>query len=118
MHSNRSYCVGLRSLPLWQLGIARHQYIRNIDDGEMTLADRGYADSEYFVTPRYYPGSGYKQKQIMARHETANARLKNFGVICNSFRHDIHLHASCFHAVVNIVQLRIENGSPLFSVQV
>ena len=75
MHSNRSYCVGLRSLPLWQLGIARHQYIRNIDDGEMTIADRGYADSDYFVAPRCYPGSGYKQKQIMARHET-NARLK------------------------------------------
>ena len=97
--------------------IARKRYIFEVDDGEMTLADRGYNDPKFFVNPNYYPHSTRQQKIVMARHETVNSRLKQFGVLRASFRHHLDLHGPCFHAAANLIQLGITNGSPLFSVQ-
>ena len=89
----------------------------SVGPDEMTLADKGYADPEFFVTPRYYPGTGNLQKAIMARHETANGRFKQFGVLGQTFRHHLKLHSLCFYAVVNLVQFSLENGSPLYSIE-
>ncbi|KAF0702403.1 hypothetical protein AaE_015956 [Aphanomyces astaci] len=98
------------------LALARDAYVLAVNEGEMTLADKGYMDRAYFVNPRYYPASSGAQKAVMSRHETANARLKQFGVLHNTFRHDISLHPSCFLAVVNIAQVAIKYESPLYSV--
>ncbi|KAG9407624.1 hypothetical protein AC1031_002342 [Aphanomyces cochlioides] len=97
--------------------LAREAYVHAVAPGEMTLADRGYRDPEFFVTPDTHNLSAGLQKRIMARHETANARLKKFGALRLAFRHSLHLHHSCFQAIVNIVQLEIENESPLFSIE-
>ncbi|CAK4384640.1 unnamed protein product, partial [Aphanomyces euteiches] len=67
-------------------------YTKAINFGEMTMADRGYADPEYFNTPTYYPETASLQKTIMARHETVNRRLKRFGVLKQVFRHQVEKH--------------------------
>jgi hypothetical protein len=98
------------------LKLARERYTHAVGIGELTLADKGYRDGNFFVTPISDPDSAATQKKIMARHETINARLKAFRVLSTPFRHDIDLHETCFYAVANIVQLMILNGHPLFDV--
>ena len=73
---------------------------------EMTVADEGYNDQNYFI----------HDKRIMARHETVNRRMKQFGVLSQKFRHDRGLHPQCFHAVANLTQLMIANGERLFEI--
>jgi hypothetical protein len=51
-----------------------------------------------------------------ARHETLNGRLKNFGALSQKFRHGIENHGAVFRAAAIIVQIQIEEESPLFSV--
>ena len=75
-----------------------------VDPNEMTVADEGYNDGNYFIHDR----------RIMSRHETVNRRLKQFGVLSQRFRHDRHLHPPCFHAVANLTQLMIANGEKLY----
>ncbi|KAG9399900.1 hypothetical protein AC1031_011321 [Aphanomyces cochlioides] len=98
------------------LKLAREAYVMAVLPGEMTLADKGYMDRDFFVNPTYNPESASIQKKIMARHETANARLKQFGVLKCVYRHRIEDHMMCFLAVANTVQVCIENESPLYSV--
>ena len=79
-------------------------YTSVVDPNEMTVADEGYNDGNYFIHDR----------RIMSRHETVNRRLKQFGVLSQRFRHDRHLHPPCFHAVANLTQLMIANGEKLY----
>lgn len=55
-------------------------------------------------------------KRIMSRHETVNKRIRQFKILNDIFRHNIQNHPLIFHAIVNITQLMIENGEPLFKV--
>jgi hypothetical protein len=99
------------------LSLARSAYIHLVGAGEMTLADRGYTDELFFVNSRYQPESASRQKQIMARHVTVNSRLKQFGALRQIFRHRPELHIDCFYVIINLVQITIENGSPLFLIE-
>lgn len=99
------------------LVLAREVYTSMVDEGEKTIADRGYRDDQFFINPYNNPQSVVQQKQIMARHETVNKRLKQFSVLDIPFRHDVYLHPRCFHAVANITQLMLTNGEPLYSVR-
>lgn len=99
------------------LKLAREAYIFAVEEDELTLADKGYNDMQYFVYPVTNDSTAARQKEIMARHETVNMRIKRFGVMQKIFRHNLLLHPKCFHAVVNIVQLSIENGEPLYCIQ-
>lgn len=94
--------------------IARSLFIQFLDGNEKTLADRGYNDAAYFILPK--AGSRRRHKIIMSRHETINKRIKQFNVLCQPFRHELHKHKLCFHSVVNITQLIIKYEEPLFSV--
>ena len=59
----------------------------------------------------------FKKKEKMARHETLNDRLKQFSCLHDIFRHDLSLHPLYFNDdVVNLTQMMIEQGEPLFSV--
>jgi DDE superfamily endonuclease len=98
------------------LRLARHLFVDSLKDGERALADRGYRDF-HFITPYgvdLIPA--VRQKEIMARHETVNRRLKQFKVLGDRFRHEVTKHPICFHAVVNITELMIINGHPLYTV--
>ncbi|KAH9146589.1 hypothetical protein AeRB84_009541, partial [Aphanomyces euteiches] len=94
------------------LKLAQDAYVLAVQKDEMALADKGYMNRRYFVNPKYYPSSAAAQKKIMARHETANARFKQFGVLKNIFRHKVEDHMTCFLSVANLVQIAIECESP------
>lgn len=57
------------------------------------------------------------KKDLRSRHETVNQRYKQFGVLRQTFRHDLSKHKSVFDAVTVLVQLSIRNGEPLYQVQ-
>jgi hypothetical protein len=99
------------------LVLARDLYTSMVEDGEMTVADEGYNDVNFFIFPANNPDSAALQKRIMARHETINRRLKLFKVLKEPFRHELTLHPKCFYAVANITQLMLVNGEPLFHVE-
>ena len=56
------------------------------------------------------------QARVRSRHETVNARFKNFAILADVYQHDITQHGYIFHAVAVLTQLSIENGDALFEV--
>ena len=94
------------------LKLARELYVLSVNVGEKTVADKGYKDKKFFIMPDQQNKKVHER--IMSRHETVNKRLRQFSVLRQVFRHDIKKHPICFHAVVNITQIILENGSPLF----
>ena len=95
-----------------ELRLARNAFIGRLQPGEMALADQGYRDQLYFE----FANGDHRKQKILARHETVNSRIQMFGCMSQRFRHSLYLHPRFFHAVVNIIQLMIENGEPLFPV--
>ena len=95
------------------LRLARDAFIGRLAIGEMALADGGYRDHQYFINPN---GDRHK-KNILARHETVNRRVKQFSSMKHVFRHVLTLHPSFFRSVVNLTQIMIENGEPLYAVE-
>jgi len=57
------------------------------------------------------------QLAARSRHETFNGRLKNWGILKRTYRHDIMQHGSVFTACAVITQLCVANGEPLFEVE-
>ena len=88
------------------LRLARDSYVYMVRPNEMTIADEGYTDRNYFI----------HDQRIMARHETVNRRMKQFGVLGQKFRHNRSLHPQCFYAVANLTQFMIANGESLFEI--
>lgn len=90
--------------------------------GERCMGDYHYRKNlpEYFVQlPADNPELGRMSADVQARHETVNERIRNFNILSHRFRHsnkgdDYVRHSAAFRAVAVIVQLEIENGSPLF----
>lgn len=82
--------------------------------GEKAIADRGYNDAFYFILPNAI--NSVRHNQIMSRHETVNKRIRQFKILKNTFRHNLDLHPQIFHAVLNLTQLQIQYGEPLYSV--
>jgi hypothetical protein len=50
------------------------------------------------------------RKYLRNRHETCNSRLKQFGILSGTFRHDILKHGACFRACAVLTQLSFEFG--------
>ena len=97
------------------LSLARRDFVSKLDPNKRVIADKIYRDP-CFITPspdQNQPSLDF-QLRVRARHETVNARLKRFNVLNHEFRHDLAFHVECFYAVANIVQLNIENGEPLY----
>ena len=83
------------------------------------LGDRGYrGEREYISIPSSHDEEEVREfkGRALSRHETFNGRLKNFDCLEERFRHSIKKHKMCFFAGVVIVQLSLQNGSPLFLV--
>lgn len=96
------------------LKLARESYVFSVNRGEKTLADKIYKDATFFILPN--DDNKDIHSRIMSRHETVNKRLRQFNILKNTFRHDISKHPIVFHSVVNLTQLIIQNGQPLFNV--
>ena len=81
-------------------------------EGERVVADGGYINP---VCSYPEQTDGIVQfSYIRARHEALNKRLKQFAVLGSRFRHNLELHSQCFFAVLNLVQLCIEEGEVVF----
>lgn len=96
------------------LKLAREAYTSLVNPGELTVADAGYNDVNYFIQKNARNVKDHSV--IMARHETVNKRIKQFKILKYTYRNAIEKHPLAFHAVVNLTQLMIRNGHPLFSV--
>lgn len=102
-------------------GLYPDQKIFNNDLKNMLLQD------EYVIADKGYGGprvvhdinGNYElAATLLARHESANMRLKCFKIVGGVFRHDLALHSYCFRAVSNLVQLTLQSTNPLFSAPV
>ena len=94
------------------LRITRDLLIHYLEHREMIVADKGYRDNFHrCLTPTDdKPNLNRIMAKWRARHETVNRRFKQFGVLQSVFRHKIEKHQMCFDAVVNLVQMMIEQG--------
>ena len=93
-----------------------------LDEGERVEADDGYIGE----APRHVkcPRSISRREEcdamssyVRRRQETINKRFKQFGVLKQIYRHDIRDHGTVFRCVAIVIELSIENGEPLFSVE-
>ena len=91
----------------------------SLDPGEMYVADGGYRDG--FVraeTPNGLNDEDQWMKSIArARHETLNSRFKQYGALRQKYRHGVDKHCFVFSSLANIIQIEIEEESPLFQIQ-
>lgn len=87
---------------------------------ERVEADDGYRDYEYIDGPREHGGGGEAQlklkSRVRGRHETVNRRFKQWGVLCQRYRHDLKKHGYIFKAIATITQLEINGGNKLYQV--
>ena len=103
------------------LKIFRQDLKKQLKNGERVEADKGYRGEPTKIDlPQENIGGLQSQmlvkKKVRARHETVNARFKEWGALKNKFRHKISRHRSVFRAIAVLTQLKIENGYPLFQV--
>ncbi len=57
------------------------------------------------------------QGRARSHHETLNGRLKAWGILSNTYRHDITKYGTVFNACTVITQLAMVHGEPLFQVE-
>ena len=107
-------------ITIFRLGLKR----KLLDAGERTEADDGYRGEALCVDlPKEgcFVGGQLQQllkQRIRSRHETVNARFKNFGCLEQRFRHKLNRHKICFDAILVITQLALTKGEePLFEVR-
>jgi hypothetical protein len=85
--------------------------------GEMVETDKGYKGEPTCArTPEDYVSYIDKKAKSRARsrHETVNKRLKQWGCLNQTFRHDRRDHKLCFAAVAVCTQLSFERGERPF----
>jgi hypothetical protein len=94
-----------------------------IPDDCRAIGDEGYRGEPSKVSTRNAFNSQELndfENRVRARHETANSRLKAFGVLNQVFRGKgttrMETHKSAFEACCVIVQYEMDNGSKLFKV--
>ena len=99
--------------------IFREQLMAKIPAGKKVIGDKGYRGEKAVIsTPNSHDPHDVRRfkSRARARHESFNAKIKNFACLDVRFRHGIDNHRICFEAVCVIVQYQLENGSPLFDV--
>ena len=95
-----------------------NKVLRNfLDPGERVEADKGYAGhADKIVCPTNagnLPELQAMQGRAWSRHEMLNGRLKNWGILSQTFRHCIHLHGTVFRACAVILQVGINSGKEM-----
>lgn len=80
--------------------------------GKKVVGDAGYKDITCSASAQGPEANSWGY--VRARHEAVNKRIKQFMVFGRRFRHSKRIQYMCFHAAVNLTQLMIENGKPVF----
>lgn len=107
VHDMQIFCDGLK---------------KKIPDGKLVIADRGYRssqdDEKMMSTPNMKddPLTSNFKSRARCRQESFNGRLKNFAILRDTYRHNLDKHRYVLEAIVVIVQVQMNNGSPLFEV--
>jgi len=93
------------------LRIARDRVLYELEDGEMIVADGGYNDRRmFFFTPTGLNNPEQRaQSKARALHKCINRRFKQWEVLQQRFRHDVHLHGICFHAIANLIHMEMDS---------
>ncbi|XP_037047178.1 uncharacterized protein LOC119081971 [Bradysia coprophila] len=94
-----------------ETALARESYTLCVEPGEKTFAKKSYRNEQFFILPN--PNNKTEHERIMARHLELTQRLKRFASLKQPFRHDLEKHTTVFNAVINVIQLMLENGDPL-----
>lgn len=90
-----------------------------VPPGRKIIADKMYAGyGDCFMTPHPRDKKRLRKfkNRARARQETINARLKEFRVLAEVYRHRRGLHGLVFCAVCVIVQYEMEMGEPIFDI--
>jgi len=92
------------------LRIARDRILYELRENEWIVADGGYNDAGiFFKTPTGLNNEDQRMKgKARARHECVNRRFKQWQVLQQRFRHDVHLHGLCFHAIANLTHMEMD----------
>jgi DDE superfamily endonuclease len=95
--------------------IARDWLYSKLPRGEKYIADSGYKDGgEHSITPSGINNQFEKMAAAArARHENINGRIKVFKILSTPFRNERGKHWWCFHSIVNMLQLEMQNTRPV-----
>lgn len=89
---------------------------QNLLRNERIIADDGYK-GRCFVSKHALSEEGKRfHAEIRARHETVHKRLRQFGVLKQTYRHQVKDHHLAFFSVANIISITLQIGYPLFHV--
>ena len=111
------YPAGTPDITIFRNGLSHH-----LDPFERVEADDGYVGE----APRQVkcPKSAANptenlgmQSRVRSRHETLNGRFKCWGILKQTYRHDVAKHGQVFRAIAVIIQLAINDGQKLFAVE-
>ena len=94
------------------LNIYRECLREYLCDDEGVECDQFYQGDPRLKNPKVHQGARYRRqkKEVRARQENLNARLKRFKVLDDSFRHDLSKHGECFRAVAVLTQIGLNHG--------
>ena len=92
-----------------------------IPEGKVVVCDRVYTDKKRNDNADLaLPCIGDRndllvfKSRLRARHESLNGRLKDFGILADTFRHGSNKHVIAFEAVAVLVQYAMDHGHPIF----
>ena len=80
---------------------------------KQAVTNRDYQGDRHFMHPKAGFKFNMRLKQIIARHENINRRVKSFACLSEIFCYDLSLYYVFFQVVINIVQVSIEEGDKL-----
>ena len=89
--------------------------------GKMIIGDGGYQTAEpdeinMISTPNPVDPEGLRnfKSRVRLRHETINSRMKQYAILKHGFELGKERHASCFYAVLVMIQYKMDHGSYLY----
>jgi hypothetical protein len=100
-----------------------HSLIHHLDPLDRVVADDGYIGKAPWkvkcpCTRINSPGDRAMQSNVRSRHETMNGRFKFWEILKQPFHHDINMqHGTVFRAIAVIIQVAIDEGEKLYSVE-
>ena len=100
------------------LKIFRNKTRQRLTPGEKVLGDLGYQGDRRIVTKTDARNAlhSYGMGCARDRHETINRRLRTWGCLKHSYRHDRHTHNYVFRSVVVLEQLKMNLGYKPFQI--
>lgn len=86
--------------------------------GKFGIGDSAYGSIECiaYKNPMDDPEVKKFKARALARHESYNKRLKNFGILDSTFRHDLEKHRMVVEGIMVVLQYSMRTDAPLFEV--